>query len=62
MPLIGPIISYAAPSKPHMRAVFVCVFTALLACAALVQEFEVASVKPNKSGSNFRLLPISCSF
>ncbi len=35
-----------------MRAVFLCVLTAAVAGAALGQEFEVVSVKPNKSASN----------
>jgi uncharacterized protein (TIGR03435 family) len=52
VPLIGPIIFYAAPSKPHMRAVLVCALFIVSACGAPGQEFEVVSVKPNKSGSN----------
>ncbi len=35
-----------------MRATSICILTAALACAALGQEFEVASVKPNKSISH----------
>jgi uncharacterized protein (TIGR03435 family) len=35
-----------------MRTAFVCLLTAACALAALGQEFEVVSVKPNNSGSN----------
>lgn len=35
-----------------MRAIFLSVLTASCACLALGQEFEVVSVKPNKSASN----------
>lgn len=35
-----------------MRGVFICIFMPALACVALSQEFEVVSVKANRSGSN----------
>lgn len=35
-----------------MHRIFVCILIGSLACVAFGQEFEVVSVKPNKSGSN----------
>src|SRR5258708_6338556 len=35
----------------HIRAARICIVLAMFACAALCQEFEVVSVKPNKSMS-----------
>lgn len=45
-------LELATVNTVHMRGTSLCILTAALARAALCQEFEVVSVKPNKSISS----------